>query len=91
MYIKILVCSTLMLAPVVLVTLLYLESGGLQNRYYVVDELKDKRSVKELCTYLEISRSGYYAYMKLGIMSIIRRKYTHRRARTLWNGVFLFC
>lgn len=41
-----------------------LESGGLQNRHLIVDKLKDKRSVKELCSYLGISRSGYYAYLK---------------------------
>ncbi|UFJ39685.1 IS3 family transposase [Brevibacillus humidisoli] len=36
----------------------------MQNRHLVVDELKDKQSVKELCAYLRISRSGYYAYLK---------------------------
>ena len=41
-----------------------LESGGARNRYIVVDELKGERSVKELCTYLGISRSGYYDYLK---------------------------
>lgn len=41
-----------------------LESGGLQNKHIVVDELRDKRSVQELCAYLGISRSGYYAYVK---------------------------
>lgn len=41
-----------------------LESGGLQNRHIVVDELKNKRRIKELCTYLGISRSGYYNYLK---------------------------
>lgn len=41
-----------------------LESGGLRNRHLVIDELKHKQSVKELCAYLGISRSGYYAYLK---------------------------
>ncbi|RUT44626.1 IS3 family transposase [Paenibacillus anaericanus] len=41
-----------------------LESGGLQDRYVVIDELKHKQTVKELCVYLGISRSGYYAYLK---------------------------
>jgi transposase InsO family protein len=41
-----------------------LESGGLQDRYIVIDELKHKQTIKELCDYLGISRSGYYAYLK---------------------------
>jgi putative transposase len=41
-----------------------LESGGLQVRYIVIDELKHRQSVKGLCEYLEINRSSYYAYMK---------------------------
>lgn len=41
-----------------------LESGGLQSRYLVVEELKQKQSVKQLCGYLGISRSGYYAYLR---------------------------
>ncbi|WP_158265733.1 IS3 family transposase [Brevibacillus porteri] len=36
----------------------------MENKHIVVDELRDKRSVQELCAYLEISRSGYYAYVK---------------------------
>ncbi|MDC0765329.1 IS3 family transposase [Brevibacillus sp. AG] len=36
----------------------------MQNKHIVVDELRDKRSVQELCAYLGISRSGYYAYVK---------------------------
>lgn len=36
----------------------------MQNRYVVIDELKHKQTVKELCAYLGICRSGYYAYMK---------------------------
>lgn len=36
----------------------------MQNRYVVIDELKHKQTVKELCVYLGISRSGYYAYLK---------------------------
>ncbi|UJF32721.1 IS3 family transposase [Paenibacillus hexagrammi] len=41
-----------------------LESGGAQDKYYVIDELKEQQSVKELCSYLGVSRSGYYAYVK---------------------------
>lgn len=41
-----------------------LKSGGLQNKHIVVDELKGKRSIKELCAYLGVRRSGYYAYAK---------------------------
>lgn len=37
---------------------------GWKNRCIVVDELKGKRCIKELCAYLGISRSGYYAYVK---------------------------
>ncbi|MEK4508413.1 IS3 family transposase [Paenibacillus sp. FSL K6-2524] len=36
----------------------------MQDRYVVIDELKHKQTVKELCVYLGISRSGYYAYLK---------------------------
>jgi putative transposase len=42
----------------------YLDSGGLQDRYIVIDELKYKQTIKELCVYLGTSRSGYYAYLK---------------------------
>ncbi|CAN7307033.1 IS3 family transposase [Paenibacillus sp. LjRoot153] len=41
-----------------------LESGGAQKRYHIVNELKEEQSVKGLCSYLGISRSGYYAYVK---------------------------
>jgi transposase InsO family protein len=41
-----------------------LESGGLQDRHIVIHELKHKQTIKELCVYLGISRSGYYAYLK---------------------------
>lgn len=41
-----------------------LESGGAQDKYFVIDELKKQQSVKELCSYLGVSRSGYYAYVK---------------------------
>jgi len=36
----------------------------LKSKHNVIDELKDKRTIKELCAYLRISRSGYYAYRK---------------------------
>lgn len=36
----------------------------MKSKHKVIDELKDKRSVKELCSYLGASRSGYYAYLK---------------------------
>ncbi|MFC0392552.1 IS3 family transposase [Paenibacillus mendelii] len=36
----------------------------MKNKHNVIDELKPKRTVKELCVYLGISRSGYYAYLK---------------------------
>ncbi len=41
-----------------------LESGGLLNKYVVIDELKHKQTIKELCRYLGVNRSGYYAYLK---------------------------
>jgi putative transposase len=41
-----------------------LESGGLQGRHSVIDELKDTQSIRGLCAYMGISRSGYYAYVK---------------------------
>jgi len=41
-----------------------LESGGAQQKYVVVDELKASQSVKGLCDYLDISRGGYYSYLK---------------------------
>lgn len=41
-----------------------LESGRLQDRYVVINQLKHKQTVKELCTYLRVCRSGYYAYLK---------------------------
>lgn len=41
-----------------------LESGGLQDRYVVINQLKHTQTVKELCTYLRVCRSGYYAYLK---------------------------
>lgn len=42
----------------------HLESGGAKEKYYVIDELKEQQSVRGLCSYLDISRSGYYAHVK---------------------------
>lgn len=36
----------------------------MKSKHTVIDELKPKRTVRELCGYLGISRSGYYAYLK---------------------------
>lgn len=36
----------------------------MKDRYVVIDELKHKQTVKELCGYLGVHRSGYYAYLK---------------------------
>ena len=41
-----------------------LESGGVAVKHQIVDALKDKHSVKQLCGFLEISRSGFYKYLK---------------------------
>jgi len=41
-----------------------LESGGVRDKYWVIDELKHKQTVKELCGYLGVNKSGYYAYLK---------------------------
>ncbi|MEK4105574.1 transposase [Paenibacillus sp. FSL R10-2791] len=36
----------------------------MKSKHTIIDELKPKRTVKELCGYLGISRSGSYAYLK---------------------------
>ncbi|MEK5413930.1 IS3 family transposase [Paenibacillus sp. FSL L8-0708] len=36
----------------------------MKERYTVIKELKNKQTIRELCRYLRISRSGYYAYLK---------------------------
>lgn len=41
-----------------------LESGGLKERYIVIEEIKHKQTIRELYRYLRVSRSGYYAYLK---------------------------
>ncbi|OUQ86272.1 transposase [Brevibacillus brevis] len=60
-----------------------LESGGLQNKHIVVDELRDKRSVQELCAYLGISRSGYYAYVKR--KDVDRDEHLKRKIRSIYE------
>jgi transposase InsO family protein len=40
------------------------ESGGLRCKHLVINQLKNTHSVKVLCNYLQISRSGYYPYLK---------------------------
>lgn len=37
--------------------------GGKTLKFQVVDELCDRHSVKDLCEYLGVSRSGYYRYL----------------------------
>lgn len=37
--------------------------GGETLKFQVVDELRDRHSVKDLCEYLGVSRSGYYRYL----------------------------
>lgn len=40
------------------------EEGGVQIKYQLVNELRDRYSVQALCKELGISRSGFYAYLK---------------------------
>lgn len=42
----------------------HLESGGVQEKRQVVEALKGPYTVKQLCDYLQLSRSGYYQYLK---------------------------
>jgi putative transposase len=37
--------------------------GGKTLRFQVVDELRHRHSVKDLCKFLGVSRSGYYRYL----------------------------
>jgi len=37
--------------------------GGEKLKFQVVDELRHRHSVKDLCEYLGVSRSGYYRYL----------------------------
>lgn len=41
-----------------------LESGGVQEKRQVVEALREQFTVKQLCKYLQLSRSGYYQYLK---------------------------
>lgn len=41
-----------------------LESGGVQEKRQVVEALREQFTVKQLCEYLQLSRSGYYQYLK---------------------------
>lgn len=40
------------------------ESGGTPQKHQVVDELRHRHTIQELCSYLRISRSGYYRYIQ---------------------------
>jgi len=42
----------------------HLESGGVQEKRQVVEALREQFTVKQLCEYLQLSRSGYYQYLK---------------------------
>jgi transposase InsO family protein len=42
----------------------YLESGGVSVKHQIVEALHGKYSIAELCMFLQISRSGYYKYVK---------------------------
>lgn len=42
----------------------HLESGGVQEKRQVVKALSEQFTVKQLCEYLQLSRSGYYQYLK---------------------------
>jgi len=42
----------------------HLEQGGVQEKRQVVEALKEQYPVTQLCRFLQISRSGYYQYLK---------------------------
>jgi hypothetical protein len=39
-------------------------SGGIEEKREVVRALKDEYPIVQLCKFLKLSRSGYYAYLK---------------------------
>jgi putative transposase len=41
-----------------------LESGGVQEKGQVINALREQYTVKELCLFLKVSRSGYYKELK---------------------------
>jgi putative transposase len=41
-----------------------LESGGVQEKWQVIEALKDQHPITRLCSFLEVSRSGYYRDLK---------------------------
>jgi putative transposase len=41
-----------------------LESGGVQEKWQVINALKNQYPISELCSFLEVSRSGYYRDLK---------------------------
>jgi putative transposase len=43
-----------------------LDAGGAKERYAIIQELADGSNVRTLCELFNVSRSGYYAYLKRG-------------------------
>src|SRR5699024_9710131 len=40
------------------------EQGGMNAKHQMVQELRDRYTIQDLCRYLKISRSRYYRYLK---------------------------